>query len=134
MQCSEPSSTLTYPMRRLYMTAIAELDDDQLLELVAGAGVALAQHSKDIEVGRERVAKCRALLEAAQTARTLCSVYEERMQESLSGSRAVGFGAAGEAKEAKKSEISRQGKTLPFRPQSNFMVRRGPAIARTLTR
>lgn len=71
-------------MRRLYMTAIAELDDDQLLELVAGAGVALAQHSKQIEAGRERAPKCDALFDAVHMACTLFSIYEKRTQESLS--------------------------------------------------
>jgi len=69
-----------YPTRNLYLTAMAELPDDALLDLVADASIAVAQGSG--RPGAERgFKKDKALLDAARTACTLYSMYEKRIRE-----------------------------------------------------
>jgi len=121
MQCPEPFPMLMYATRKLYATAMAELEDSQLLELLANASAAVAQHSKDVEAGDDEVPQCKALLDAAQMACTLYSIYEKRVwRRRLSGGRGIGFNPAGPAPEqAKPDEVRQEGKILPFRAQSD---------------
>jgi hypothetical protein len=86
MQSFEPASN-PQRMRNLYLTALAELDDDQLVELVAGASGAFTQESNPLQAGNEGGTNHIAFIEAAQTARMLCLVLEGRMQggKSLAG-------------------------------------------------
>jgi len=127
MPYAEPSSSLRYLTRNLYLTAIAELDDVQLLELVAGADVALEQHSKDITAGKERVAKRKAWLNAAQMARTLSSAYEKRMRDRPLLPGVVRFVRAGSQESRENPKSCSRGKILLFRAQSTASVTGRPA-------
>ena len=127
MQCSGPSSTLRRLTRNLYLTAIAEVDDVQLLELVAGADLALEQHSKDITAGKDRVAKRKAWLDAAQMARTLYSAYEKRMRDRTSLPGVTPFARAGSRESWENPKSCSRGKILLFRAQSTSPVTGCPA-------
>lgn len=109
MRCPEPSLILTYPMRNLYATAVAELDDDQLLELAGGFSKILANNSKRREGDHESVMQRRGLLEEVQTAWTLHSIYEKRTRARRSPA----------AEPAKRGYGAAQGKILLFRVQSD---------------
>lgn len=64
----------------LYETAVSELDDDQLLELVANSAEVLGQQTKELETAKANVGAQKALRDAAKTARMLRSTYEQRMR------------------------------------------------------
>lgn len=114
MEFSEASSIVMYPTRNLYLTAIAELDDDQLLELVAGASMVLEEYSKDTETREEAVAKRKALLDTAQMAAMLHSSYEQRARE-----RKLRSGRVRQTRQQGESQAGQRGKILLFRPQSH---------------
>jgi len=125
MQCSKPSRILDHPTPNLYLTAIAELDDIGLFEMVAGAGVILAQYSKDMEEIPENAGlRRKALLDATRTAHTLYTAYQERMGDGRWFSRlpTVQFSLAGHREEPGNSMVRAQEEILPFKAQSDSPV------------
>jgi len=108
MRCSEFLPAFSRPTQNLYLTAMAELDDDEPSALAADAAIMLARYANASEGGRPRDMRQKALLDVPQMARPLCSVYDSWRAR----------GVAARQTSPQESSLRQQEKVLRFRPQA----------------